>query len=156
MSNTVEMERRFLLRNDSWRTLTAEPQILQQGYMTVDKACTIRVRVVGERAWLTLKGYISDVSRHEFEYEIPLLDAQTMLATMCPFKIEKHRYTIEYDGFVFEIDEFFGENAPLVVAELELSSEDMAYPRPVWLGDEITFDGRFTNAYLSKHPFGSW
>lgn len=156
MSNTVEIERRFLLRDDSWRKLVAEPQILQQGYMTVDKACTIRVRVVGERAWLTLKGYISDVSRHEFEYEIPLFDAQTMLATMCPFKIEKHRYTIECDGFVFEIDEFFGENAPLVVAELELSSEDMVYPQPAWLGDEITSDGRFTNAYLSKHPFGSW
>lgn len=154
--STLEIERRFLLRDDSWREHASAPQVLQQGYISVEKECTIRVRVTGNRAWLTLKGYISDVSRHEFEYEIPLADAQTMLATVCPFKIEKHRYMVEYEGFVFEIDEFFGDNAPLVVAELELPSEDTAYAKPDWLGEEITSDGRFTNAYLSKHPFGSW
>ena len=154
--STLEIERRFLLRDDSWREHASAPQVLQQGYISVEKECTIRVRVTGNRAWLTLKGYISDVSRHEFEYEIPLADAQTMLATVCPFKIEKHRYMVEYEGFVFEIDEFFGDNAPLIVAELELPSEDTAYAKPDWLGEEITSDGRFTNAYLSKHPFGSW
>ncbi|CRZ19361.1 CYTH domain-containing protein [Kingella kingae] len=154
--STLEIERRFLLRDDSWREHASAPQVLQQGYISVEKECTIRVRVAGNRAWLTLKGYISDVSRHEFEYEIPLADAQTMLATVCPFKIEKHRYIVEHEGFVFEIDEFFGDNAPLIVAELELPSEDTAYAKPDWLGEEITSDGRFTNAYLSKHPFGSW
>ncbi|EGK07474.1 adenylate cyclase [Kingella kingae ATCC 23330] len=88
----MEIERRFLLRDDSWREHASAPQVLQQGYISVEKECTIRVRVAGNRAWLTLKGYISDVSRHEFEYEIPLADALTMLATVCPFKIEKHRY----------------------------------------------------------------
>ena len=154
--STLEIERRFLLRDDSWREHASAPQVLQPGYISVEKECTIRVRVAGHRACLPLKGYISDVSRHEFEYEIPLADAQTMLATVCPFKIEKHRYMVEYEGFVFEIDEFFGDNAPLIVAELELPSEDTAYAKPDWLGEEITSDGRFTNAYLSKHPFGSW
>ncbi|QMT31204.1 CYTH domain-containing protein [Alysiella filiformis] len=154
--NHIEIERRFLLKNDSWRQHASAPQILQQGYLSVEKACTMRVRIVGEQAWLTIKGYVSDVSRSEFEYPIPLNDAQMMLATLCPFKLEKHRYTVAYEGFVFEIDEFFGENAPLIVAELELPSEDAAFARPDWLGEEITSHGKFTNAYLSKHPYSTW
>lgn len=154
--NHIEIERRFLLKNDSWRQHASAPQILQQGYLSVEKECTMRVRIVGEQAWLTIKGYVSDVSRSEFEYPIPLNDAQMMLATLCPFKLEKHRYTVAYEGFVFEIDEFFGENAPLIVAELELPSEDAAFARPDWLGEEITSHGKFTNAYLSKHPYSTW
>lgn len=152
----VEIERRFLLRDETWRTSVSETMLLQQGYLSVEKERTIRIRICGNRAWLTLKGYLSDVSRSEFEYEIPLSDAQTMLASMCPFKVGKHRHIVHYQGFVFEIDEFFGENAPLVVCELELASEQSDYPRPSWLGEEITSDGRFSNAYLSKHPFGQW
>ena len=154
--NTVEIERRFLLKNDTWRALAKPPLLLKQAYLSVEKERTIRIRIVGDQAWLTLKGYISDVTRSEFEYPIPLADAEKMMATMCPFKMEKQRYHVEYQGFAFEIDEFFGENAPLIIAELELPSEDTAYPTPDWLGEEITSDGRFTNAYLSKHPFGSW
>ena len=153
---TIEIERRFLLKNDDWKREASAPQVLRQGYLSVEKERTIRVRIIDDKAWLTLKGYISDVSRSEFEYEIPLDDAQTMLATVCPFKIEKHRYRIAHEGFVFEIDEFFGENAPLVVAELELPDENAPFPKPDWLGAEITEDGRFTNTYLSKHPFGTW
>lgn len=156
MTTHIEIERRFLLRNDAWRQHVGKPQILQQGYLSVEKECTIRVRIVGEQAWLTIKGYISDASRSEFEYPIPVQDAREMLATLCPFKLEKHRYTLDYEGFIFEIDEFFGENAPLVVAELELPSEDTVFPRPDWLGEEITSHGKFTNAYLSKHPYGTW
>lgn len=156
MNTHIEIERRFLLRNDSWRQHAGEPQVLQQGYLSVEKECTIRVRIVGEQAWLTLKGYLSDVSRSEFEYPIPVEDARLMLAQLCPFKLEKHRYTVVYDGFVFEIDEFFGDNAPLVVAELELSDEDAPFPQPTWLGEEITSHGKFTNAYLSKHPYSTW
>lgn len=152
---TVEIERRFLVEGDAWRQL-AVPQTLQQGYMKVDKACSIRVRIVGNDAWLTVKGFISDVSRHEFEYPIPLAHAHTMLAEMCPFKLEKHRYTIPYRGRVFDVDEYFGANAPLVVAEIELPAEDTPFERPEWLGTEITHDGRFSNAYLSKHPYGGW
>ncbi len=153
---SVEIERRFLLKNDGWRRTASAPQTLQQGYLSVEKERTIRVRIIDDQAWLTLKGYISDVSRSEFEYEIPLAHAQTMMATMCPFKMEKRRYRVEFEGFLYEIDEYFGDNAPLVVAEIELPSEDAAFARPDWLGEEITSDGKFTNAYLSKHPYASW
>ncbi|MDO4433181.1 MAG: CYTH domain-containing protein [Alysiella sp.] len=152
----IEIERRFLLKNDNWRAIASTPQILYQGYISVEKECTIRVRIVEQRAYLTLKGYLSDISRSEFEYEIPLADAKMMLQTLCPFQVEKYRYHVEIDGFIFEIDEFSGSNAPLIVAELELPNENADFPYPDWLGKEITHDGRFTNAYLSKHPYGSW
>lgn len=154
--STIEIERRFLLKNDDWRVLASEAELLQQGYISVEKECTIRVRIVNEQAWLTLKGYISDTTRSEFEYPIPLADAQHMMATLCPFKVEKKRYRVDFEGFCYEIDEFFGENAPLILAELELPTENTDFPKPNWLGEEITSDGRFTNAYLSKNPFGSW
>ncbi|HHX2504400.1 CYTH domain-containing protein [Neisseria mucosa] len=153
---TVEIERRFLLADDSWREASGEPLVLQQGYLSVEKERTIRVRIIGSQAWLTLKGYISDMTRSEFEYEIPLAHAQAMMADMCPFKMEKYRYRVEFEGFVYEIDEYFGDNAPLIVAEIELPSEDTEFPKPSWLGKEITSDGKFTNAYLSKHPYSSW
>lgn len=153
---TVEIERRFLLTNDAWRAEAGEPRLMSQGYLSVEKERTIRVRIVGEQAWLTLKGWISDVTRSEFEYEIPLAHAREILHSMCPFRMEKRRYEIRCDGFTFEIDEYAGDNAPLVVAEIELPAEDAAFPRPAWLGREITSDGRFTNAYLSKHPYAGW
>ena len=152
----IEIERRFLLKNDAWKAVAGAPCLMSQGYLSVEKERTMRLRIIGNRAWLTLKGYISDVSRSEFEYEIPVVDAQTMMDTMCPFRLEKHRYEVNYQGFVFEIDEYFGDNAPLIVAELELPAEDTPFPRPDWLGEEITSDGRFTNAYLSKHPYSQW
>lgn len=153
---TVEIERRFLLANDGWKRLASAPKLMSQGYLSVEKERTVRVRIVGSRAWLTLKGYISDVSRSEFEYEIPLADARTMMETMCPFRLEKRRYEVEYQGFTFEIDEYSGDNAPLVVAELELPAENTPFARPDWLGREITADGKFTNAYLSRHPYSQW
>lgn len=155
MSNT-EIERRFLLKNDDWKAAAGEPQFLSQGYLSVEKERTIRVRIIGDCAWLTLKGYISDLTRSEFEYEIPLPDAQTMMNTMCPFKLEKYRYEVIHQGFTFEIDRYLNENAPLIVAELELPSESTAFPKPDWLGEEITSNGRYTNAYLSKHPYSAW
>ena len=151
----VEIERRFLVKNEAWRGLVT-PKLLYQGYLSVEKERTMRVRIVGDEAWVTIKGYISDVSRHEFEYTIPVQDALTILEQMCPFKMKKHRYCIEHRGHVFEVDEYFGDNAPLVVAEIELPSEDTSFERPEWLGEEITHDGRFTNAYLSQHPYATW
>lgn len=153
---SIEIERRFLLKNDDWRRLASAPQTLQQGYLSVEKERTIRVRIVNDQAWLTLKGYISDVSRSEFEYDIPLVHAQTIMATMCPFKMEKKRYQVKFGGFTFEIDEYFGDNAPLIVAEIELPSEETPFAKPDWLGEEITSEGKFTNAYLSKHPYSTW
>ena len=151
----VEIERRFLVKSEAWRGLVT-PKLLYQGYLSVEKERTMRVRIVGDEAWVTIKGYISDVSRHEFEYAIPVQDALTILEQMCPFKMKKHRYCIEHQGHVFEVDEYFGDNAPLVVAEIELATEDTEFARPEWLGEEITHDGRFTNAYLSQHPYTTW
>ncbi|MGF6148580.1 Uncharacterized protein conserved in bacteria [Kingella potus] len=153
---TVEIERRFLLADDSWRGEASAPRLLVQGYVSVEKERTVRVRIDGNKAWLTLKGYVSDITRSEFEYEIPLAHAREIFATMCPFCMEKRRYEIRVGGFVFEIDEYLGSNAPLALAEIELPSEDAAFPRPAWLGREITCDGRFTNAYLSRHPYAQW
>ncbi|MDO5356918.1 MAG: CYTH domain-containing protein [Conchiformibius sp.] len=152
----VEIERRFLTLNDDWRQAAGAPQVLHQGYLSVEKERAVRVRVADNQAWLTLKGWISDVRRSEFEYPIPVVDALAIMETMCPFRLKKHRYRVEYGGFVYEVDEFFGENAPLVVAEIELPHEDTPFAKPHWLGQEITADGRFTNAYLSRHPYGSW
>lgn len=152
---SIEIERRFLVNGEAWRS-APPPQLLAQGYMRVDKECSIRVRIADGQAWLTVKGFISDVSRHEFDYPIPLADAELMLAKMCPFALQKYRYRIDYGGFVFEVDEYFGDNAPLVVAEIELPDENTPFPKPPWLGAEITHDGRFSNAYLSKHPYSDW
>ncbi|QNM96549.1 CYTH domain-containing protein [Chitinimonas koreensis] len=150
-----EIERRFHLKDDSWRGLT-EGEWLKQGYLSVERERTVRVRIKGEQAWLTLKSNISNVSRHEFEYPIPLADAETILAAMCPLLVEKKRYRILHGGHLWEVDEFFGLNEGLTLAEVELAGEDEAYARPDWLGDEVTEDPRYTNAYLSKHPWPSW
>lgn len=152
----LEIERRFLLKNDHWRALVPAPQHIAQGYLSVEKARTIRVRIIGEHAWLTIKGFITHATRSEFEYPIPLADARAMMDTLCTFTLEKRRYRLEHQDHVFEIDEYLGDNAPLIVAELELPSEDTPFPRPEWLGQEITADGKFTNAYLSQHPYRTW
>ncbi len=150
-----EIERRFRLKNDDWRGLV-EGEWLKQGYLSVERERTVRVRVKGTQAWLTLKSNISNVSRHEFEYEIPLADAETILATMCPMLVEKKRYRIAIGPHLWEVDEFFGNNAGLVLAEVELASEDEAYTAPAWLGEEVTEDPRYTNSYLSQHAWPSW
>ena len=151
----LEIERRFLVKGDAWRALSP-PKLYKQGYLSVEKTRTVRVRIVETSAWLTLKGAISDVSRHEFEYPIPLADAQTLLDTMCPMVVEKHRHRIQCGDLCWEVDEFFGDNAGLILAEVELPAEDTPFARPDWLGEEVTHDGRFTNAYLSQHPYRSW
>ncbi len=153
---SVEIERRFLLKNAAWREQVTASVVMRQGYLSVEKEHTIRIRVIGDEAWLTVKGFISDVSRHEFDYPIPKSDAETMLNALCPFVLDKTRHLVTVDHATFEIDEYQGENAPLIVAELELPDEAAPYPTPAWLGTEITADGRFSNAYLSKHPFATW
>ncbi len=152
---SIEIERRFLLKNDNWRGLV-EPISMQQGYLNVEKERTIRVRIAGNQAWLTLKSAISDISRHELEYSIPVEDAQLIFNNMCQFSLEKNRYVIDFEGFTYEVDEYFGANAPLIVAEIELPDESTPFTKPEWLGKEITSDARFTNAYLSKYPYSSW
>ena len=151
----VEIERRFRVNGDAWRGL-AEGVRYRQGYLSVEKERTVRVRVVGDQAWLTLKGQISDISRHEFEYTIPVAEAQTIMDAMCPMVVDKLRYRIEMGGFVWEVDEFFGENEGLVVAEVELGSEDEAFERPDFLGKEVTGDRRYYNSSLRIRPYSQW
>lgn len=151
----MEIERRFLVKDESWRDL-AEGQRYRQGYLSVDPARTVRVRVVGDDAWLTIKSQVSAMSRHEFEYAIPRADAEALMDAACPMVVEKIRYKIIHAGHLWEVDEFFGENAGLVVAEIELPDEATEFVHPGWLGIEVTADGRYTNAYLSQNPYSRW
>ncbi|OQS37649.1 CYTH domain-containing protein [Chromobacterium haemolyticum] len=151
----VEIERRFIVVGNDWRGLAPGVQY-RQGYLSVEKERTVRVRVVGDQAWLTLKSNISNVSRHEFEYPVPLADAQTIMEAMCPMVVDKLRHRIEHGGFIWEVDEFFGDNAGLVLAEIELPDESTPFDKPAWIGEEVTEDGRYTNAYLSKTPYSRW
>lgn len=149
----IEIERRFLVAGDGWQSDV--PQHMAQGYLKADKDTSVRIRIEGEKASLTIKAYLTDISRHEFDYPIPLADAQTLLA-LCPFRLEKKRHHVWYQGHLFEVDEYLGENGALLVAEIELSDEHAPFPRPDWLGEEITHDGRYSNAYLSRHPYHTW
>lgn len=151
----VEIERKFLVKSEAWRGL-AEGVRFRQGYLQTHP-CTVRVRTEGERGVLTIKGQTRGFSREEFEYEIPRGDADRMLDTLAlPSLIDKIRYKIPYQGFVWEVDEFLGDNAGLVVAEIELSDEGQAFERPEWIGEEVTGDRRYANSALASRPFCSW
>lgn len=151
----VEIERKFLVTGDGWRAL-AQGTAYRQGYLP-SEGCTVRVRVAGQRAFLTIKGKTVGATRSEFEYEIPPADAVAMLETLAAKPlIEKTRYAIPVGDLVWEVDEFFGDNAGLIVAELELASEDQAFAKPHWVGEEVTHDARYFNANLAKFPFTRW
>jgi len=160
----IEIERKFLLANDDWRALVSRSDIMQQAYLNrveiSDDASTagasVRVRIVGARAWLNLKAAKRGLSRAEFEYEIPLTDAQSMLSMAIGRTVEKKRHYVELNGLVWEIDEFEGCNQGLLVAELELQSEQQTFVRPNWLGREISTQLRYYNASLAIHPYSQW
>ncbi|MBD1914819.1 MULTISPECIES: CYTH domain-containing protein [Cyanophyceae] len=151
-----EIERKFLVVGDGWRQ-AAQGELIRQGYIPTQDARTVRVRRVGDRAYLTLKGPAVGLVRPEFEYPIPVADAQTMLATLCqPPLIEKTRYRLPLGNVVWEIDEFLGENQGLIVAEVELTSADQVVNLPDWIGAEVSYDSRYQNSNLARHPFRSW
>ncbi len=151
-----EIERTFLVAGDAWRAL-AEGVVYRQGYLSTDVERTLRVRVAGPKGTLTVKGMTVGATRTEFEYEIPLTDAEAMLDALCirPL-IEKTRHRIEFDGLVWEVDVFAGDNHGLVVAEVELAREDQAFRLPDWIGEEVTDDPRYYNANLVAHPYKDW
>ncbi len=151
-----EIERKFLLRSEAWRGL-GKGEVYRQGYLSTSAERNVRVRVVGQKGILTVKSKQSDLSRLELEYEIPLADAHRLLDEVClkPL-IEKTRYKIEHGGLVWEVDEFAGENAGLVVAEVELTAEDQHVEPPPWVGEEVTRDPRYLNSSLVEHPYSSW
>ncbi|MEH2296818.1 CYTH domain-containing protein [Nostoc sp.] len=151
-----EIERKYLVRGDSWRGL-AEGSVYRQGYIATQDKATVRIRIVGEKSYLTIKGPNIKYSRLEFEYAIPVEDAQEILETLCerPF-IEKIRYKIESGGLIWEIDEFDGVNKGLILAEVELSDENQQIELPTWIGEEVSDDSRYFNSNLVKHPFSQW
>ena len=151
-----EIERKFLVQGDAWRTL-AEGCYYCQGYIPTQGKQTVRARIIDDRGYLTLKGPAQGISRPEFEYEIPKADAQAILTELCQQPlIEKHRYKVPMGAVVWEVDEFLGENQGLVVAEVELSHVDQKIERPPWIGTEVTGDPRYYNANLVKYPFKDW
>ena len=151
-----EIERKFLVRSDAWRW-GAEGLYCRQGYLASDISCTVRVRVLGDKGFLTVKGRMEGISRAEYEYGIPVQDAHEMLDRLCPRPlIEKYRYLREYAGQTWEVDEFVGENQGLVVAEIELRTADEAIALPEWVGREVTADPRYLNVNLAKRPYTTW
>jgi adenylate cyclase len=152
----AEIERKFLVRGDSWRKL-AEGSRYVQGYISTAKQAAVRVRIVGDQGYLTIKGMTVKYTRAEFEYLIPLEDAQEMLEKLCDRPlIEKTRYKIEYGNLIWEIDEFDGANKGLILAEVELSDEAQEIELPTWIGEEVSDNPKYFNNNLVKHPFSQW
>ena len=152
----IEIERKFLLSADTWKEL-AKGTYYRQGYLNSQKERTVRVRTIGDTGFLTIKGISVGATRMEYEYEIPVEDARVLLSELCEKPlIEKKRYKIEFAGFIWEVDEFFGENEGLIVAEIELESEDQQFEKPEWVGKEVSDDPRYFNSSLIKNPFSSW
>ena len=153
----LEVERKFLVKAD-YKHLAKESIRISQAYLSTVNERSVRVRVMGEKGYITVKGIgnESGVSRSEWEYEIPLSDANELLSICETGIIRKKRYIIDYKGHAFEVDEFYGENEGLVVAEIELCSEDENFDKPSWLGREITGEAKYYNLMLLKNPFKNW
>lgn len=154
----VEIERKFLVKSDDFKKQAFAQNKIAQGYLSSVPERTVRVRIKGHKGFITIKGIgqSSGMSRFEWENEIPLDEAQELLKLCEKGKIEKTRYEIKSGIHVYEVDEFYGENEGLVMAEIELNSEEEAFEKPEWLGEEVTNDERYYNAYLSKNPFKDW
>ncbi len=152
----IEIERKFLVRKDDWRR-PGQGLRYRQGYLTIDPSRTVRVRLAGEEGFLTIKGKSDGMSRSEFEYTIPVAEANEMLDSLC-FKplIEKIRYRLDHCGHLWEVDEFEGDNQGLILAEVELARVDEVVELPPWAGREVTDDPRYYNASLSRNPYRTW
>ena len=159
----IEIERKFLLVDDAWRTAAHKVVPMAQGYLNdlamVDSGAmqtSLRVRIEGESAFLNIKSREAGPSRQEFEYEIPLADARALLALCVGGKIDKRRHYVQHAGHLWEIDEFHGDNAGLVVAEIELGSVDEDFAKPDWVGAEATHAQRYYNLALASRPYSQW
>ncbi|WP_286968581.1 CYTH domain-containing protein [Flavobacterium sp. UBA4854] len=154
----IEIERKFLVKSDDFKKQAFAQNDIAQGYLSSAPERTVRVRIKGHKGFITIKGIsnTAGMSRFEWENEIPLDEAQELLKLCEKGKIEKTRYEIKSGNHVFEVDEFYGENEGLIMAEIELNSEDETFEKPDWLGEEVTNDKRYYNAYLSKNPYKDW
>ncbi len=148
----AEIERKFLVSENSWDDGTPGIRIAQ-GYLSLDPDRTVRVRLAGEHAWLTIKGRTVGITRAEFEYPIPAADALALLDLCLPSVIDKTRYVVPFAGHEWEVDVFHGANGGLVIAELELENESVVAELPPWVGAEVSADARYFNASLATHPW---
>ena len=150
----TEIERKFLVQGTQWRQ--GGGVRISQGYLNRDKERTVRVRIKGDASFITIKGVSRGASRLEFEYGIPIADAEQLLKLCDGPIVEKNRYVVRHDGCTWEVDEFLGDNSGLVVAEIELNSQDQAFSRPPWVGAEVTGDSRYYNSSLASCPYVKW
>ncbi len=152
----IEIEKKFLVKNSEWRK-NSDGILFRQGYLSTVKERTVRVRTINDKGFLTIKGINIGATRAEYEYEISVSDANEMLDSLCEKPIiEKKRHKIEFRNLIWEVDEFFGENKGLIIAEVELGSEDQEIHFPDWIGKEVTGDARYFNSNLIKNPFKNW
>jgi adenylate cyclase len=154
----IEIERKFLVSSDAFKNDALRKNHIAQGYLNSAPERTVRVRIKGDTGYLTIKGKSNEsgLSRFEWEKEIPLEEAKALLLLCEKGVIEKTRYEIPLGHHLFEVDEFVGENEGLIIAEVELQSENEIFEKPIWLGKEVSHDERYYNSYLSQHPFTSW
>ncbi|MDY0081772.1 MAG: CYTH domain-containing protein [Ignavibacteriaceae bacterium] len=152
-----EIEKKFLVKGE-FKNLASKQTRIVQGYLSSVPERTVRVRIKGDKGYITIKGIgnVSGASRYEWEKEIPTSEVEELLKICEPGVIDKTRYLVKVDNHTFEVDEFYGENQGLVLAELELSSEDESFNKPAWLGDEVTGDVKYYNSMLMKNPFTKW
>ena len=151
----TEIERKFLVTDDSWRDGTPGVRIAQ-GYLSQDPDRTVRVRIGGEKAWLTIKGRAHGITRAEFEYAIPLDDARALLELCLPSVIDKTRHEISHAGHLWEVDVFHGDNTGLMIAEVELADDAISPELPPWVGAEVSADARYFNSCLAVLPYAKW
>ncbi len=152
----IEIERKFLVEGDGWKAAIGDGLECRQGYLATGPEKTVRVRIIGEQAFLTIKGATSGISRSEFEYGIPVADAIELLKLCGDAVVEKTRYSITHGGMVWELDVFSGANEGLVMAEIELESEAQPFDLPDWAGQEVSGAPRYYNACLARNPFTKW
>jgi len=153
----TEIERKFLVLNDSWRDAVVSETRYKQGYLANQENASVRARIGGGKAYLNIKSATIGASRLEFEYEIPVQDAEEMLEQVASGPcIDKVRYEVRHGGHLWELDIFHGDNEGLIVAEIELESEDESFEVPAWAGEEVTGDPKYYNAMLVRHPYNKW
>ncbi|WP_347173041.1 CYTH domain-containing protein [Polaribacter uvawellassae] len=154
----LEIERKFLVKNDSFKLKAFQKRYIKQGFLNSDKERTVRVRIIDDKAFLTVKGKSNNAGtiRFEWEKEIPVLEAEKLMLLIEKTAIEKYRYYIKEGNHTFEVDEFFGANSGLIIAEVELITEDENFSKPSWLGKEVTGEIKYYNSSLSKSPYRFW
>ena len=155
---SLEIERKFLVKNEDFKTDTYQKKLLKQGYLNSDKNKTVRVRIADDKGFITIKGKSNSTGtiRFEWEKEIDLLEAEQLLLLCEPSVIDKTRFYVKSENHIFEVDEFYSDNQGLIVAEIELNSENEQFKKPSWLGKEVTGNIKYYNSSLSKNPFKNW